>query len=333
MFRSVVVALLLFSCFGCNKELPLPESGQRKIVLLGEMVAADTVLIRAGQSTPFATSTGHALIQGLQVVLKDAAGVPTSLAEREDPNASTLNTLPFSAPIILAAGKNYQVTAKHATLAEANAIVTIPKAFVATLNSVIMVSNGGDSALQFDIDINDVNAGSSYYAIEAFTESLYTTAYFQFAGTEYSLVDNQVLYDSLKLAGVPLTEWSDTTHTGLFYRANVYTTDPNSDNVGAGTAKRYKRLFLQGKTFSGNTHRIAVFVPKSYGSGFGQLTQTTVYVKSVADRYYDFLKAYEQYDGSVGTGSNVPPGNLPGNVQGGLGMIGGAFRVAFNVVR
>jgi hypothetical protein len=333
MFRSFIIALLSLSCIACNKELPLPEVGQRKIVLLGELVAGDTILLRAGQSTPFASGSGHELIKGLQVTIKEAGSAPTSLTERDDPNASTLNTVPFSAPLVLTAGNNYQVTAKHVTLGDVNASVSIPKSFTAKLNSVNSVSNGEDSALQFDIDINDVNAASSNYAIESFTESLYTTAYFQFDGTSFTVVDNQALYDSLKGAGTALTEWTDTTHTGLVYRANLYTTDVQIDNEAAGAGKRYKRIFLQGKTFNGSAHHIQIFVPKSYATGLGQLTQTTVYIKSVASNYYEFLKAYEQYDGSVAAGSNIPPINLPGNVHGGLGMIGGVFRIAFSVVR
>jgi hypothetical protein len=49
-------------------------------------------------------------------------------------------------------------------------------------------------------------------------------------------------------------------------------------------------------------------------------------VKSVAADYYDFLKAYEQYEPSMGVGGNITPANLEGNVSGGLGMIGGVFR-------
>jgi hypothetical protein len=289
--------------------------------------------MRAAQSTPFASGSGHVLIQGLQVVLKDAAGVPNALTEREDANASTLNSVPFSAPLTLAAGTTYQITATHGLLGEADAYISIPKAFSAKLNNVKMVSGISDSALQFDIDITDPNAQSDYYAIEAFTESLYTTAYFRFDGNDYSVSDNQTLYDSLKLAGVTLSEWSDTTHTGLFNRVNLYTTDARADNVGAETGKRYKRIFLQGKVFAGTVHSTQLFVPKAFLTGVSQLTQTTLYIKSVAANYYEFLKAYEQYDGSAGTGSSVPPVNLPGNVEGGLGMVGGAYRIAFSVVR
>jgi hypothetical protein len=57
-----------------------------------------------------------------------------------------------------------------------------------------------------------------------------------------------------------------------------------------------------------------------------------VYVKSVSPDYYDFLKAYEQYDPATGVGGNTAPLKLEGNVKGGFGMVGGVYRWKHSVV-
>lgn len=333
MRRYLIIAAVFLFNTGCNTELPLPNQNEgRKIVLLGELVAEDSVSIRAGQSTPFAAGNGNELIHDLQVTIKDVAGATTALSEREDFNASIVNTVPFSSPVELTAGGNYRVAARHSTLGEVIADVSIPKAFGAKLKSLQMVSYGTDSALLFDIEIIDASAPNAFYSIEAIKQPVIVMGYFEFNGNDYLLDDNRSLYDSLKLAGIPVQERSDTVFTEAVSRVSLYTNDPLSDNASAGAGRQYKRIFFQGKAFGNAQHQTQVMIPRADLYTSGQLNQIAVSVKSVASDYYSFLKAYEQYDPSAAFGSNVTPGNLPGNIQGGLGMLGGTYRVTISVL-
>jgi hypothetical protein len=334
LYLYLFIALL--SLGSCTVELPLPEgSVERKIALVGELAGDDTVLIRAGQSTPISSSGGQpALIQQLAVAVKDAGGLTLALQERQDIASYSLFTLPFTSASIITPGTTYSISATHPELGSVSASVEIPKAFVAKLVSKSFVGSNNDTMLQMDIDINDPNASSSLYVIEAVKQSVYITGYFTHNATVYTIDDNRNLYDSLKALSIPVSEYYDTSYSGNNTRTQLYSTDHLADNsIGTGQGKLLRRVFLKGSSFGSKTHRTTILIRKSdLVAFFEPAAQTRVYIKSVASAYYDFLKAYENYDPSAGIGGNANPTRLPGNVVGGYGMIGGVYRQYFEMI-
>jgi hypothetical protein len=158
--------------------------------------------------------------------------------------------------------------------------------------------------------------------------------YFLFDGSEYSISDNRALYDSLKAEHIPVSERYDTSYSGMYTRQQMYSSDLSSENLSMSAPGRlFKRIFLQGHAFGGASHQTQIFIPRSglYGE-YGQYAQTLIRVKSVARDYYDFLKSYEQYEPTMGIGGNASPAKLPGNVVGGLGMIGGVYQWSLGLI-
>lgn len=310
----------------CNTELPLPAStADKKIVLLGELTANDSMHLRAGQSGPLNTGgAGLPLIEGLHLSAEDIQrGGSIALEEREDFVSIGLYTLPFTSAAMVAPGRDYRVAGRHPQLGEVRADVSIPKPFTARLAGTSFTNYSGDSVLLFDIDITDPDAVNAQYVIEALKQPVAIDGYFYFDGNEFSINTDRVLYDSLKRKGINIQEWYDTVYSGIFTRQSVYTSDMASEN---GVGKLFGRIFLQGKSFGGTIHHTQILVPRKAVYGLpDQYAQTVINVKSVAADYYTFLKAYEQYDPSSGLGGNTNPANLPGNVQGGFGMIGGVY--------
>lgn len=334
--RAVLsVVLLLLLCAGCSRELPLPGAGaQRKIVLLGELAANDTVSLRAGQSTPFIGGNSDILIEGLQMTITETGGAALPLSQSIDVNAPQLNTVPFSSPLKIQPGRGYRLAGRHAVLGEVSADVSVPGPFAAALRGSRMVSFSNDSALRLDIEIDDAGADSAFYTIEAFRQILTINTYFRHNGVDYLLSINRLLYDSLRVAGVSVPERSDTIVFSDATRVNLYATDALVDNAGASAGKQYKRILLQGKSFGGRSHATQLFISRQEGLGyFGQPVRVFLYVRSVDAAYYTFLKAYDQNGFGGFDGGSMPPSNVPGNVRGGLGMVGGAYRIKFSIVQ
>jgi hypothetical protein len=240
----------------------------------------------------------------------------------------TLFTLQYSTPLIVQANKDYQMAGKHPRLAEVIANVHIPGAFTAVVADRASTTFNGDSVLSLDIDLADPEAAKAQYVIEVVKQPVGIDGYFIFNGTEYSIVDSRHLYDSLKGQHIPLSERYDTSYSNSYIRQQMYTTDISTMNLaGAPSGRLFRRVFLSGKSFSGATHRTQILLPRSalYPES-GQFALTVVYIKSVSADYFEFLKAYEQYDPSMGIGGNASPVELKGNVLGGFGMVGGVYK-------
>lgn len=329
MKRSLFALLSLVLLGGCNTDLPLPvSSGERKIVLLGELTANDTMFIRAGQSVLIQNSGAKPpLIRELQVTVSDRQGINTALLERLDVMSDTLFTVPFSSAAFVKAGDVYQISANHPQLGMVKASVAIPKPFTASLKGIGFTTYNGDSVLQFDIDISDANAASAFYVLEVIQQSVLIKGYFTYNGRELPIKDNEALYNNLKSTGTETHDRYDTVYVPQYSRREFYTSDAQSDNAGGSLDRIYKRVFLQGKNFGGILHNTHMFIPQRaiYGQS-GQLARTIVCVKSVAADYFTYLKGYDQYDPSSGSSGDAAPANLEGNVQGGFGMVGGVFR-------
>lgn len=320
----------------CDNTLPLPEPSDKdyRIVLLGELTGGDTIRLRAGRSLPVISNAQAPVVpQNISITIREGAGQEIGLREREDHLKYSLLTLPFTHPSAVTAGITYRIDARHPQMPDAEVTVQIPAAFTASATKR-RDEFFGDSVLSIDIEIEDANAAQAQYVIEAVKEQVQIAGYFNYQSVEYLINANKWLYDSLKSAGVTLSERYDTLHSGAYARQTMYTTDPASENLSGGQGGRlFRRVFLPGKAFSNGRHRTNILLPlASLYDQSGRNARTIVYVKSVAADYYSFLKEYEQYDESTALSNNANPQRLKGNVSGGLGMIGGVSRWQIAVV-
>jgi hypothetical protein len=329
--RWLYLLSLLCLFASCENELPLPVPTEpAKITLIGELVAGDSVQIRAGQSMYLGSAPQ--LPSGLQIILKDSAGPETPFLQGADFKMYSLYTIPFSNATTIGAGKKYGIHAKHPTLGEVNAAVTIPNSFSATLVGKRFTSYAGDQVLDLDFDMNDNRSNAAKYVVEIVRRDITLSGYFFFQSIRYTVYDNKQLFDSLRNAGVALSGQIDTNILSDFDRQTFYAEDESSDD-STSSGRLFRRIFLTGARFNGSLHRTHLFVPRTYlDEQPGQYVQLVVNIKSVATDYFEYLRAYEAYSGGPEPGSNIVPKQLPGNVVGGFGMIGGVWRWSSSVV-
>jgi hypothetical protein len=318
----------MFVFMGCTTELKLPlPKGEEKIVLLGELTAGDTVMIRAGKSQSLGTSTEFPqLIQDLGISLKAANGPEISLYGEQDDLSYLLLTIPYRSPERVQANTQYLMVAKHSDLGEASVAIQVPPAFDGGMISRKFENYFGDSILNVELEISDAAAAGHQYVIEVLRQPVYIYSYFYVGSDQYSMEGNEALYDSLKLAGVEVFVSGDTTYSGQYSRMDFYTNDASSENeVGHATGRTLRRLFFRGTAFGGTMHRTNVLIPRYQIYGTGEHVEMIVYIKSVAPDYYEFLKSYDQYSPLLGLNSTSTE-NLKGNVKNGFGAVGGVYR-------
>lgn len=321
------LSLLLFLP-ACGKDLALPASEHQKIVLLGELVADDSVYLRAAASTAVQSGAtiNESLIQNLSISVKDKDGNNILLSGREDDLSITEHTLAFSSGEQSKAGNTYTVTASHPELGIANANITIPNAFNASITNIANTDFNDESCLQMDIRIND-NAEKNYYVVEVLQQPFSVEPSFFFNGKWIKTSENFETYDSLQNAGVTTPERLDTFSIYMYNRLTYYTTDAQSEHLLNGNGNTLcRRVLLYDKAFNGSVHPASIFIPKS------QLLEgyrTVLQVKSVAEDYFIYLKGYEQYDPFSGFSDTNTPVRITGNIRNGVGMIGGVFKREF----
>lgn len=321
------LSLLLLSG-SCEKDLDIAGAGEQKIVLLGELVAGDSIYLRAGASTVIKSGAviNEALIQDLDISVNENNGTSISLSGHEDDLSFTEHTLAFFSGRQSKAGSTYAVTASHPELGVAHTSITIPEAFEASVVNTAVVDFKGESCVQMDIQIND-NAGKNYYVVELLQQPFSVEPSFLFNGQWIKTSENFEIYDSLQNAGVVVAERLDTFAMRMFNRITCYTTDAQSEHLLNGNSNtQCRRVLLDDKGFNGSVHHTTVFIPVS------QLIEgyrTLIQVKSVAEDYFIYLKGYEQYDPFSGFSETNTPVRLTGNITNGVGMIGGVFKREF----
>jgi hypothetical protein len=332
------IVMLLFSIpllSSCGRDLPLPEGGvSKKIVLLGELVAGDSVLIRGAETIPIKSgpSLSPSPVSGLTLTLETEAGTLIPLQEGFDYLSYYNLTLPFSNSYVVNAGGRYTMTGVHPQMKEVTANISIPEPFTTVMLEKRPDRMNSDSVLGVKLQISDANIGDAFYVLEVMRQVADIQAYFTWEGNDYRLEDHRRLYDSLKNEGVPLTERSDTIPAGDFQYVSVYTDDLRSENLsGVSSPRGFKRIFFRGKEIN-TGHITELGIPlRLLREATYDVTKVIILVKSVAPDYYDFLKRAEQFNpsGSSLTGINYVPVQ-EGNVKNGLGMVGGVYRQQFS---
>jgi hypothetical protein len=320
----------------CNKDLELPPvGGSKKITMLGELIVGDSFFLRAGQSIALSANSTlrFQLLQDLTISVKDSFGKTFPLNGYADSFAQRMYTLPFSNSIATAAGQRYMITAVHNTLGTATAVVNMPQQIKAAVTDTASVKYGQDSTLRVKVKINDPFSSTDYYVIEALKQKAVATSYFLYNGSWVKISDARDAYESLRSMGNVVTK-VDTVYYRDYVRQAVYTADPYSENIyDVGSFTRSKRVLLKDLRFNGNDYETTIFIvknPENLFSPDSSLGKIIVYVKSVSKDYFDFLKAYETYDPSSGYNSFQQPVKIQGNVNNGMGVVGGVSQITYS---
>lgn len=314
----------------CNKQPELPKTGTPKIVLLGELVAEDSIYFRAGQSIPIiAGSTAQrVLIQDLEITVKNQQGTAWILQHKEDELSSSEFTLPYFSNKLIQASGVYNITAVHPKYGTATVMVPVPKPFIAIADTSNVIYEG-EPCLQANISITDLPATGNAYAIEVVQQPYFIEPSFFFNGQWLKQSDHTDLYDSLKQAGATVPERMDRFYARMFNRIMFFTKDAFAEHVKSGKASQeINRAIFEDAGMNGTTINSRIYIPRknifaSQPGAFGYLT--LIQVKSIASDYFNYLKSYQQVDHTLGLDELFNKVQITGNVQNGLGMIGGVF--------
>jgi len=311
------------------------DAGKKQIVLLGELTAGDSVYLRAGQST--AVKTGNTindeLIRDLTVAI-DGAGGRFYLTGTEDDLSYSECTLAFSNASQVQAGNTYTLDANHPSLGKATARIAIPAAFTVTVSDTVSADFHMKSCIQLHVTVDDLPE-KNYYVLEVLQQPFTVEPAFLFNGQWFKQSEHWELYDSLFNAGMPPEERMDSFAIRMFTRIPSFSDDDKSEHLLNGKfSEPAKRILLDDKSFNGSRHASTLYIPKdALGMQYPGIGMFTILqVKSVSADYFHYLKAYEQLGIFSGLPDNRSPVRVNGNVQNGVGMVGGVFKRQFRYI-
>ncbi|PZF71996.1 DUF4249 family protein [Taibaiella soli] len=322
------IAVLLNAC---TKDLKLPDiSAKNEVVLLGELVAGDSINFRGGQSVPLSSGSSlkFELPAGLAATMTSSSGMLWTLNGRVDGFSNMVHTLIFSAPDLIQSGQTYTITAQNSQLGTASCSVTIPQPFNTYVADTATVLYSGSNLWRAKVNIIDDGSAMNFYTIEALKQKVYIDGTFTYNGQTIKASDNKDLYDSLKAAGtLPPVIW-DTSYSPTYERVDIYTDDPATENIKLSNAlSTNRRILLSDVRFNGLAYTTSVYLDTTIfradeDSAKGRIV---LLVKSVSESYFNFLKGYEMYEPSTGFTSLAQPVKIDGNVTNGMGMVGGVY--------
>ncbi|MBL7690620.1 MAG: DUF4249 family protein [Flavipsychrobacter sp.] len=324
-------ALLLLVAGGCSKTLDLPAGkAERKIVLFAELVAGDSLYMRAGLSVAVTSGSDmkFTVPDGLSVVLSDGSSSKV-LPGGVDSLTSSAHTYVYTDPRILAVGDSFAVSATYPGMETATATVVIPKPVSVSLVDTVTVQYNSDSTIKFRLKIDDDPSADNYYVVECLKQHMDVVHSFFYNDKWLPVSLNRALYARLKAEG-PLSERMDTAYYRRYSRIQLYTNDNNTENAyDEGLTMLQDRVLLKDRLFNGSTYYTDVYVRKA--PTVDSVKGVTIfYVKNVTREYFEFLKSYEQYSGSSSSFNSLDqPRNLKSNVKNGGGVVGGVSQTTF----
>lgn len=335
-FRNILVAAMLATGFSaCYKDLELPGGkGTRKIALLGEFVAGDSLLLRAGQSIAITKSSALRLqlLNDLLITIQDTAGNNYMMTGKQDLFSPVLFTTPFTTNHTGISGNTYIVTAVHPVLGTATARVQIPAQINASVTDTLSTDSPWEGILQVKVRFNDPGTTKDFYVLEAVKQQMYVHSFFFYNGNWLPAANNRDLYEDLKAAG-SLVERFDTTYKEELIRLPVYTTDARTENMGQkGPFTSSKRILLSDQTFNGSSYETTIQIAKNnFHMGSEQVKgRMILYLKSVSEDYFRFLKSYELSDPAAAYNSFEQPVKIEGNISNGTGVLGGVSQLRYD---
>lgn len=319
----------------CNRALELPDvGGERKIALLAELVANDTMYARAGLSAPLkgSTSVQFGTVDNLSLYVEDGRGVKTVLTEYPDNESAALFTNPYSSSERIKPGTAYKLVATHPQLGAVEANVEVPAPFGAQVISLAHTKYLSDSVIEISLNISDPGDGPNYYSIEAVKQTMKVDGYFKYNGTWLNIPENYSLYNSLKATG-NVEERFDTNYYRLYTRQLLYSTDANSEYAGVGSpTEPVRRVLLRDSRFNGTTYTTKFTIRRERLPEFGTYDKGRILlqVKSIPEVYYKYLRDYDEQTDNFSENLTRPV-KATGNVINGVGMVGGVYRNEFVV--
>lgn len=315
----------------CTRNLDLPDiKADAKIVLMGELIAGQAVYLRAGKSLPISSGSPmqFELLRDLNMTLSDGSGLYT-IPGQEDSLSGSNHTIPFTISRLVESGKTYTITATHGSMGQATAIVYVPDPVNATVLDTATATYNSIAVLKIKVQISNPASADNYYVIESVKQKTSVSDSFFYNGYWLSIVHNRKFYTNVKALG-PVVEKHDTVLHNEFYRKKIYTNDKSTENaIDGGINAAHNRILLNGARFPGAVYTTEVYVQKSdvvdsvSGNSF-------LYIKSITPEYFNYLKYYEQFDGTNTFNNFINPVKLTGNVSNGAGMIGGVSVVRFS---
>lgn len=327
-------AIALVSCFSCTKDLELPDiPNTKKLVLITELVANDSIYVRAGQSVPVSKNNENVKfseLSNIDVQVYENNNL-IALQERPEVAGSGSYTTPFSTSDIVKAGAEYTIAATHPDVENVSATVKVPGKFQGEVIDTTGIIYSSSNALQADIQIKDNLSEENFYVVEVLKQYVQVKREFFYNGQwlNYDITANNILYQNLLKDGVNLPKRADTTYYKSYTRVGVSSEDGNTENFKDGDAYALnKRILLKDAVFSGDTYNLRIVVRRTILEEDNGLVH--ILIKSVPKEYFEFLKAYEKYDPSLSYNTFTPQVKIEGNVQNGLGMVGAAYQQKFS---
>lgn len=337
-YRLLPALLLSVILPSCSKDLPLPEiKKENKIVLLGELVAGEHFYLRAGQSLAVVNNNNEPLnfrvLNNLAVTVKENAGNVHDMKGQEDEFTPTLFTIPYTLDKPVGNGTIYTISATHSALGTVTATVQIPAQIDAAVTDTVSARYATDNTLKIKIRLKDPANKANYYVIEALKQIMNITGYYFHNNNWNAIADDTAFYRQLKAAGNVVTRF-DTTYQASYTRQAIYSADPLSENVqDNGSFTSGRRVLIRDVQFNGTDYETTVYVVQHAADSFLETRgRTIVYIKSVSEDYFQFLKGYEVYLPTVDYNSINQPVKIRGNVQNGYGMVGGVSQVTFTYI-
>jgi len=321
--------LPMIALFSCKKEIRLKDPGSgRKIVLLGELIAGDTVQLRAGQSAPVTGNAGKLLpAREMAMNISGSTGI-FPLPYHNDGREGFLFTSLYSQPGLIINPGTYTIEAGDAAIGAVSCTVNVPEPFEASITDTAAVVYDGKPALELSIRISD-RPGRSRYVFEAVKQAGYVDSLFVYNGVEHSYMTNWQLYDSLKSAGVTLHLRADTLYTPIYTRLNVMTEDQRTANRRL-PLHGLRRVLLDDGSFEGKVTDLRLLVDRKEFVSELSKGKVVIRVRSVSEAYYQYLLAYELLQDAQQGISFEQPVLLESNVKNGLGIVGGVYEQRFD---
>jgi hypothetical protein len=317
------LAAALYFCACHPVELQPPAETPSRIVLLGELVAGDSLQIRAGRSKAFAsaTYTNPEFETGIQISCR-SGGNEIALTPYVDLLLYASFTTLFSNPSLVPAQSEYVVRATGARLQDVEARVQVPAPFAATVTAAGPAQYNGATMQAYDVRLSQIPAGARF-VIEAFQSPAEIQTYFFFDGSRLDYVQNRDVYDSLIRSGESVDLLRDTSVSVQMQRQSIYSDQMSAENTATGSTRSYYWYFIKPASASQD---LRLYIPAA-AQGI-EHRKIIVQIKSVSEDYYNYLKAYELSRLQPQNANNsllITPTTAAGNVKGGFGIVGGVY--------
>lgn len=304
----------------------------KKLVLIAELIANDTMYVRAGQSVPVSKNNKSVKFSELSNITVQVSENNNTIAlqERFEVDGSSAYTTPFSAGDKIKAGTQYTVSAVHPELDNVAATISVPNKFEGRVVDTVGVVYSSSNALQADIEIKDNLSEENFYVIEVLKQLVRVKREFFYKGQwlDFDVTANKLLFLDLMNNGISVAKRSDTSYYKAYTRLGISSDDNNTENFKDGDAYALnKRILLKDAVFLGETYNLRIIVRPTVEDENGLVH---ILIKSVPKEYFEFLKSYEEYYPSVSYNTFTPQVKIEGNVQGGLGMVGAAYQQKFS---